>query len=187
MHDINKQVGEIFDYDHLPERRWNQFKQWDRHSLILTVVGVSYVLIGCGLILSPTGRLNESKVNVLPDDWWYVGFMVVGAISIISSRWPNKPRTLGYAILTGWTAATAGLYILSGILDDLNGLITQGVTWALIAFLWWAISGLICPPTERGRYGVPSPHRDHCGSFDRRTSGVGHTTERDESNPNHSS
>lgn len=149
--------------------KWNHLKPWDRHGLILTVVGVVYIFIGILLATSETGNLNKSTVNILPDDWGYFGFTLVGAIVVISSRWPSKPRTFGYALLTGWTAATAGLYMLSGIIDELSGLVAQGFVWSMVAFLWWAISGLTCPPIERGRNGgVPSPHRDYCSSPDRR-------------------
>lgn len=186
MNDVNKQVDEILHYEAVQKEKWNHIKPWDRHGLILMVVGIVYVLIGLSFVTSPTARLGQSTANIFPGNSWYLGFIITGAVAIMSSRWPNRPRTLGYAVLTGWSAASACLYIIAGMVDNLSSLVTQGIVWGMVAFLWWAISGLISPPNERGRYGVPSPHRDHCGSFDRRVIGDSHTTGSVESKPNHS-
>lgn len=166
-----------------PLSKWNHFKPWDRHGLILMVVGVVYILIGVSYFNTNTARMGEITINFLPGNTIYLGFTVVGAISMISARWPNKPRILGYTVLSAWTTTTASIYIYGGLELDNTALFVTGLTWALMAFLWWAISGLVSPPSERANRGVPSPHRDHCGGSDWIVSGSGYTAVFDESEP----
>lgn len=175
---------------HLRTPRWYHVKPWDRHGLVLMTAGFSYILIGAAFVFSedsPTRlAMFHSVYRGLPYSWWCVGFMVVGAISVISSRWPSKPRTLGYATLTGWTAGCSGLYVFGGLFTGSTGYLVTGFMWAVMGFLWWAISGLFCPPDERGSRGVSSPHSDGVSDSDRDTSGIRHTKIGFESEPNSS-
>lgn len=150
-----------------PSPKWNHIKPWNRHGLILLTAGFAYILIGIAFMLSeetPTRRENlHHMLSLMPFDWWCVGFVIVGVLSVLSSRWPSKPRTLGYGALTGWTVLWSGFYIFGGLSDPLNwGYVATGLGWAMLGFLWWAVSGLICPPSERGSHGSSaSPYR-HC-------------------------
>lgn len=165
---------------------WNTFKPWDRHGLILMVAGIINVLIGAAFVSSPTARLGDISINIFPGNTVYYGFIIAGAIAVMSARWPSKPRTLGYTALTGWTSSTGCVYIWGGFEEQNASFLATGLIWILMAFLWWAISGLISPPSERARSGVPSPHRDHSGGFDRYASGYSDTTLFSQSEPSNS-
>lgn len=167
MNNLDRQVKEILNTETPALPRWSATKPWDRHGLILAVAGSAYIFIGVLFATSPETRLGQASLNVLPGNIWYFGFVIAGIISATSSRWPNRPRTLGYSALTGWTAACGGLYLFTGFADNSTSFIAMGIVWGVLAFLWWAISGLISPPNERGRYArVPSPHRDRVGGAD---------------------
>lgn len=161
-----------------PHTKWHFVKPWDRHGLILLTAGISYILLGITYSLSEVTQSRrdhlELMIDIMPFELWTKGFFVVGVISIISSRWPSKPRTLGYATLTGWTSLWSGFYIIGGLTEPMGeAYISVGLAWATMAFLWWAISGLISPPKERGdREYLASPHRDHLGSIDLRPGGI---------------
>ncbi|ADD81037.1 gp039 [Rhodococcus phage ReqiPoco6] len=152
--------------------RWNAVKPWNRHGLILTVVGIAYILIGVTYILAEPSEARQEALSfalsIMPYDWWGVGFVVVGIISTMSSRWPSLPRTLGYSTLTGWSSAWAGFHIVGGLSQHATHLsyAAGGLAWGLMGFLWWAISGLICPPKERGVCGRPAPFREPRCRFD---------------------
>lgn len=175
-----------------PKPKWHFVKPWDRHGLILVTAGVSYILVGIAFLLSEeteTRRKNlQYAIDIMPYKCWCMVFIVVGVIAIISSRWPSTPRTLGYSILTGWTAAQAAVYILGGLSDPLNlSYVATGFVWCLVGFLWWAIGGLICPPTERGSRGRNASPRCHYNrSLDSGIVSNSHTTGGSESEPKHS-
>lgn len=152
--------------------KWHAVKPWNRHGLILTVVGVAYILIGITYAIAPPSEARREALHlafsIMPFSWWGVGFIVVGIISTMSSRWPSLPRTLGYSTLTGWSAAWAGFNIVGGLSqhDTHLSYAAGGLAWGLMGFLWWAISGLICPPKERGVRGRPAPYREPSCRFD---------------------
>lgn len=126
---------------------WRGLRPWKRHSLVSTVAGLVYVLIGTAYILFPETPARAVSLSValrwLPMDGWGVIFMFAGTLSMISARWPPISKTWGYMVLTGlsggWAAAYAGS-ILIGDAPLTN--VTSALAWTLIAFLWWAISGL---------------------------------------------
>lgn len=161
-------------------KKWHHVKPWDRHGLILMTAGLAYILIGIAFLSSEVTQSREDNLRhvlrVMPYDVWCAAFVVVGIISIISSRWPSKPRTLGYATLTGWTSACAGFYIIGGLSEPMNtAYVAIGFVWGMMGFLWWAVSGLVCPPNERGSRGNTSPHRHHLGCSDCGSVGACHT------------
>lgn len=132
-----------------------KFKPWTRHGGILVVAGCVYILAGFVQIFS---RPTESQVEALyfalhlmPIDGWGVGFVVVGLIALISSRWPNWHRSWGYTVLTGWSAAWSAFLFAGATLTDAKVVYfgTAG-TWALLAYLWWAVSGLMSPIEDEG-------------------------------------
>jgi hypothetical protein len=129
---------------------WQGMRPWTRHSLVLLVAGLIYVGIGFAFCFTrPTGA-KEQALHFALKWWsfqtWGVIFIVAGVLAVISSRWPPVSRTWGYSVLTGLSAAWAAFYGV-GIFfaDSPTTNLTAGLSWALVAFLWWAISGLRDP------------------------------------------
>lgn len=130
-------------------------KPWTRHSLILIMAGVGYIFTGIiKIFTTPTETQKDAlyyAVSIMPMHYWGVGFIIIGLIAFLSSRWPVWPKTFGYTVLTGWSSAWAAFYIIGGIAAQ--GQIvyfSTGAVWALVAFLWWAISGLVSPEELAG-------------------------------------
>lgn len=130
--------------------RWRGVRPFKRHSLVLVVAGLVYIGIGVAYIgTTPTGdRLDALyyAVYVMDFEAWGLVWIAVGLMSIISARWPPVSETWGYTVLTGMSSAWAAFY-LAGIWfhDAPITSYTAVATWVLIAFLWWAISGLVNP------------------------------------------
>lgn len=146
-----------------PDRHpWFSVRPWKRHGLVLMVAGLVYVLIGCSYIFveQPPSRLIALKAafwRIDPEQWGVV-FIFAGLLAIISSRWPPVSKTWGYMVLTGLSAGWAGFYLV-GVLffnTSLSNLSAAG-TWGLIAFLWWAISGLLNPNDVRLQLALNKP------------------------------
>lgn len=157
---------------HVP--KWYSFKPWNRHSLILLTTGVIYVAIGIMFSLQPATQLREENLKfaltIMPYFGWAIGFMVVGVFTMITSRWPSMPKSLGYSALTGWTAAWAAFHIFGGAATGNTAYIASGFAWGMIAFLWWAVSGLVAPPKERtSGGGYIDANGDPIGGVDRST------------------
>lgn len=129
------------------------FKPWSRHGVILVVAGITHMVIGTVYVFHiPSESLSEAlyfALHLMSLDWWGIGFILIGIVAFISSRWPNVPRPWGYTVLTGWSAAWSAFYFAGATLTDAKVVYfgTAGV-WALLAFLWWAVSGLVSPPKE---------------------------------------
>lgn len=129
---------------------WRGFRPFQRHGLVLLVAGCVY--IGVGLSFIGSEQLHSRIVALhyailwLPIQGWGGVFIISGLLAIISSRWPPVTRTWGYTILTGLSAGWAMFYLVGiGFHHSPISNITGALTWGLIAFLWWAISGLINP------------------------------------------
>jgi hypothetical protein len=85
-------------------------------------------------------------LNLLPVKGWGLVFISVGMMAILSSRWPAFAETWGYMLLTGLSAGWSATYWLSLLLHNAPVTnITAGLVWALMAFMWWAVSGLVNP------------------------------------------
>jgi ascorbate-specific PTS system EIIC-type component UlaA len=127
-------------------------RPWKRHSTILMVAGILYTLVGVQYILAnpSRGRSLALKVilDVAPISFWGVIFASAGILASVSSRWPPFAETWGYMVLTGLSAAWSATYLL-GILFYHSPItnVTQVILWGLLAFMWWAISGLVNPGT----------------------------------------
>lgn len=121
-----------------------------RHSLVLSVAGTVYIAIGISYLKAePT----ESRVQALHfalkvldyNNWGYV-WIAIGILSIISSRWPPASETWGYMVLTGQASAWSLFYLVGIMFDGSPTANFSGVlSWGLVAFMWWAISGLVNP------------------------------------------
>lgn len=126
------------------------FRPWSRHSLILITAGLVY--IGAGVArLRTSGDVSEEHSLYYADQllnlpYWGFLFIAVGIFAIVSARWPFHPKNLGYAALTGCSAGWASFYII-GFSTTPAGYAGLGVglMWALVAFMWWGISGLVSP------------------------------------------
>lgn len=129
---------------------WKGFRPFRRHSMVLLVAGLAYIFIGLQFILTP---LTPARAATLwaplrwaPIEVWGSIWILVGALSIISSKWPPVVESWGYMVLTGFSAGWGASY-LTGVILGKSPASTLGsaVTWFLLAFMWWAISGLINP------------------------------------------
>lgn len=129
---------------------WWGIRPFRRHSLVLMVAGGVYVLIGVSYIVTQPSPGRE--VALYFATYWFSftfwGFMwiLTGVMSIISSRWPPISETWGYMVLTGMSAGWAMFYFVGVIFGESPSYNLSAVcSWGLIAFLWWAISGLLNP------------------------------------------
>jgi hypothetical protein len=132
------------------KRRFIGIRPWTRHSLVLLVAGAVYFSIGIVYFRTPengpTWNALESAREWFPLHTWGFIWCLVGTLSMISSRWPPVAEKWGYMALTGLAGGWGVFYILGALFGD-NGLgsTAVGLVWWLVAFLWWAISGLISP------------------------------------------
>lgn len=130
--------------------RWRGIRPFERHSLLLMVAGTVYILIGMAYYLAePTAtrvQALEFALRWIDYNHWGLVFMFVGVLAIISSRWPPVSETWGYTLLTGQSAAWALFYaagVVFGTSPTSN--LSSVLTWGLIGFMWWIISGLVNP------------------------------------------
>lgn len=125
-------------------------RPWRRHSLVLLVAGLAYIFIGIQYDLTELSPARATALVVAlrwaPIQVWGGAWILVGALSIISSRWPPIMESWGYMVLTGFSAGWAATYATGVILGESPASnLSSAITWALLAFMWWAISGLINP------------------------------------------
>jgi hypothetical protein len=141
---VNKSVA-------VKQDRWHRgVRPFNRHSLILVIAGTAYVLTGCTYIFADVtpGRKEALKVALhwFPIQFWGGIFIAVGMLSILSSRWPQISASWGYAVLTGFSAGWSATYLSGVIFENApKANLTIVLQWALLAFLWAAIPGLVSP------------------------------------------
>lgn len=136
----------------LPLHPWRGLRPFKRHSLVLMVAGLVYILIGGGYAFTPSTPAREQALHIALT-WtggsfkiWGVVWVVTGLLSIISSRWPPISVTWGYFVLTGLAAGWAAFYAAGVIFADApTSVYTQTLIFGLLAFMWWAIGGLANP------------------------------------------
>lgn len=138
-----------------PYANWHTPKPWSRHSLILVIAGVAYISTGIAYIFSEQTASREAAlvyaIRMMPFEYWGGVFMLVGFVALLASRWPSWPKTFGYTVLTGWSAAWSAFYIVGAMASTAHiSYFSTGLIWALVAFMWWAISGLISPGDTGG-------------------------------------
>lgn len=132
-------------------KRWFTFRPWRRHSLVLMVGGCIYILIGISL-------LGIDELSARQATAWTIGLklmgieqfallhVLAGLLACVSSTWPDFSDKWGYSVLTGLASGWSAVYILGFLMADAPvGNIYAGLVWGLMAFLWWAISGLTNP------------------------------------------
>lgn len=130
-------------------RNWVRLRPWTRHSLVLAVAGLVYVLIGGGYYTSPPSPERESSLRLaltwMPLPAWGVVFMAVGCMGILSSRWPIFSQKWGYTAMTALSSLWAGMFVGGAVTGAPVQNLTGALVFGLLAFLWWAISGLVNP------------------------------------------
>lgn len=126
---------------------WLGLRKWKRHSTILLVAGLIYVGIGLSMVyLEPSASRSFALMAALkwaPMSVWGQVFIFAGILSMISARWPPVSKIWGYMVLTGLSAGWAAFYAVGIFMGaNLTSNLAGAATWGLIAFLWWAITGL---------------------------------------------
>lgn len=133
--------------------RYLSIRPWTRHSLVLFVGGIIYIFIGLAKILNglPEERRQALTfaLDIMAIESWGVVFIALGLFSMLTSRWPAFTKTWGYAALTGFSIMW-GLFHIEGILltDASKESLSSGLLWLFVAFMWWAIGGLLDPTKE---------------------------------------
>jgi hypothetical protein len=132
------------------KRRFVGIRPWTRHSLVLLIAGAVYIVIGLVYIQTPNGSstwtaLSVARAWLTLDHWGWV-WITVGILAMISSKWPPVAEKWGYMALTALAAAWGAFYVLGVIFGPSTwGTAAVGMVWWLVAFMWWAISGLVSP------------------------------------------
>lgn len=132
------------------------FRKMTRHSSVLIVAGFVYIGIGASyyreLLSDERAEGLTIAFNLMGLKAWGIAFMAVGFTALFSSVWPRRSEKWGYAVLTAISAAWASAYILGLLVATVNSPVTNlthAFIWFLVAYLWWAISGLLNPPRRR--------------------------------------
>lgn len=139
---------------HPRDYEWLALRPIQRHSWVLAVGGLIYIALGGVLALTdPTPQRTAGLKLALvlaPLEAWGTLWIVVGALAIVSSRWPPASKTWGYSAMTGLAACWAGVYLIGVLLLDTPGSgVTGALVYALLGFMWWAIAGLVNPDDIR--------------------------------------
>lgn len=130
---------------------WLTFRPWQRHSLVLMISGFCYIMLGASYWFNyDMTQARQLALNValgiMSIEAWSLLFMVTGVFACISSRWPTFSSNWGYMALTGMASAWSALYLLGFLFGPApRSSINYSLIWALLAFMWWAISGLVNP------------------------------------------
>lgn len=128
---------------------WLALRPWQRHSLVLAVAGAAYIGIGASYALAAPRPARASSLelalNIMPLDGWGVVWVMVGLLGVLSSRWPPASETWGYSAMSCLAALWGGFYLGAIVVGATAQAFTGAVVWFLVAFLWWAISGLSNP------------------------------------------
>lgn len=134
----------------VPANKWAGLRPIRVHSVVLTVAGFVYILVGITYL---TGEATPERMRSLIyalvwlnyHDWGWV-WIGVGIVSIISSRWPPFSETWGYMVLTGQASAWA-LFYGAGVLFAGNPTsnLTGVLVWGLLGFMWIMVSKLVNP------------------------------------------
>lgn len=123
---------------------------WTRHSLVLIVAGLIYVGIGYAFIASP-GYVGKdpslkSALRLLTLDQWGLVYICTGLFAMGAAFSPIGKKTWGYMILTAISSAWAMLYVMSVVSGGAPKItLLSSLIWLLLAFIWWAVSGLLSP------------------------------------------
>jgi hypothetical protein len=113
-----------------------------------------YIAFGLSLIETKLTFSREEGLQIalqwFPIEVWGMLWIAVGAMAILSSRWPPALERWGYMSLTGFTAGWASIYlfgIIFGTAPWTNASFV--IVWTMVAFVWWGVSGLVDPPLPK--------------------------------------
>lgn len=141
---------------HHRDYEWG-LRPWRRHSLVVLVAGCVYIAVGVTYATTSPVESRESALSVAlalaPLPVWGVVWIVVGLLALISSRWPPASETWGYSALSGLAAGWAACYALGVLMGAPQQSASGALVWGLVAFLWWAIAGLLSPEDDLVRLG----------------------------------
>lgn len=134
----------------MPNRVWWALRPWQRHSLVLSVAAFFYAAYGVTYIALPQGSLRAASLelprNLMPLWAWGFLWVSVGVGALLSTRWPPWSKTWGYVLLAGMATLWGSQYLLGVLLLNTPATSLSGaLVWYLVAFIWWAISGLVNP------------------------------------------
>jgi len=129
---------------------WRGLREWKRHSIVLMVAGLVYIVLGVSYAfvhLQPAQRRGlHLALEWFPIQAWGGTFVFAGLLSILSSRWPPISETWGYTVLTGLSCGWAAIYAAGLIFFNTDAVNIRAVmSFGLLGFLWWGISGLDNP------------------------------------------
>lgn len=134
---------------HPADYSWWELRPWRRHSLVLAVAGVIHVLIGVAYLATPTNPVRSATLTVplslAPMPVWCGVFGLVGALALVSARWPPASEGWGYSAMSGVAALWAAFNVWGVLITGETAGFTSALIWSVLAFLWWAIAGLVNP------------------------------------------
>lgn len=134
-------------------RRLLHLRPWRRHSIVLFVAGIVYILYGFALsgVSNTEARTSTLRMaaGIMDVRWWGILWIAIGILALASTRWPPQSETWGYGAMSGLAAFWSACYGLGVLLmgAPATGL-TACLVWAMVAFMWWGISGLMNPDDE---------------------------------------
>lgn len=126
-----------------------ELRPWQQHSQVLAVAGFVYLVygvIGVGPSWDSPRDRTLTLATYIPAWIWMLVWVVVGLLALVSTRWPPSSKTWGYTALAGLAACWSVIYATSTLLGaDLARNFGGMLVWALVSYLWYAISGLVNP------------------------------------------
>jgi hypothetical protein len=128
---------------------------------VLLVAGLVYVLVGIAYIITEPRHSRDVALQIALDWWsldaWGGVFIFSGLLAVLSSRWPPISETWGYFVLSGLSSGWAAFFATGVVFGDSPAANLSGaLTWGLVGFLWWGISGLVNPTTVLLEHVSPS-------------------------------
>ena len=134
-----------------------RLRGYHRHGLVLTVGGLAYVFQGIAFfLLEEITHVREASLAVAfqlaPLPVWAGIFVICGLAAVASAGWPPSNDRWGYVVLTGLSSGWATVHLTGYFLGHApKSNVSFGLVWALLAFMWWGVSGLDNPrPRQPG-------------------------------------
>lgn len=157
---------------HPREHDWRHLRPWQRHSLVVGVGGIVYILVGAAYLSDepPAARVASLHLaaDVLPLRAWGIVWIVVGLGAVISARWPPASKKWGYSLLAALSVCWSAMYGIGWLISDAATTSLSGAcVWGLVGFLWWGIAGLDNPDDVLAMVADPDRWRPDPGDDER--------------------